>query len=150
MDKFEKNTYWKILQNKDSHELIFISPSATGASPLSRKDIQQYDEVGFLRDANDAASFLEFKEMDMRPDAIAFLKCEHDVNERLAGGASFDREILSKLIADMRKDTGRTCFGTCRSYEKEKACETCFLNKQQTWILCATAKCLHISSEKRL
>ena len=120
MDKFEKNTYWKILQNKDSHELIFISPSATGASPLSQKDSQQYDEVGFLRDANDAASFLEFKEMDMRPDGIAFLKCEHDVNERLAGGASFDREILSKLIADVRKDTGRTCFGTCRSYEKEK------------------------------
>lgn len=150
MDKFEKNAYWKILQNRDTNELIFIPPSTAGASRINQKDLQHYDEVGYLRDGDDAASFLEFKEMDLSPDAIEFLKCEHDVNERINSGITdYDRGELAKLVADVRRDTGRACFGTCRSFDKEKACETCYLHKHATWLICATAKCVDMYDAKR-
>lgn len=136
------SSYWKIYKDKITKELLFLSATSPESQKPDKEFTKRYEQVGAMRDREDVVSFLEYKGMDLPTDSIAFLKCEHDVKECLGNGANYNQELLGKLVDDIKESTGRVCFGSCRSYDREKACETCYFGKHHTWLLCATVKSL--------
>lgn len=131
----EITTKWHVVKDSESGELMLYSHTRFSSSPLPKG----FCEVAILRSEEDAKQFIEFKNMGLSADYIDFIQTEHNVK-----GRSIKRESLDGIannVDEIKKTTGRDCFGNCHSGEKPTAsCQICHSDLHDTWKLCALLK----------
>lgn len=132
---------WRIFRDKETGQIYCVEP--TKEPSYGRK--KKYELLGSLNEKKDAEQFCEYKKLGLSADAIAYLEMEHRLHDEFHGTENnIDAEQLYKMSEAVQEETGRPCFGKCRSMEHEaQACFLCYQNMQQTiWTQCATVKIL--------
>lgn len=133
---------WHIVIDKETNEIITYHPASQPELSKGKSNRRRYDEIGVMNRREDAEHFRQYKEMGIKPDAVAYLGFEHVITSAVENGTQVHYEKLMEMAASVRKETGRVCFGNCRSLECAPACATCFASLNQTWRLCACVRCL--------
>lgn len=129
---------WRIVRDKEDGRLLCIQPTAQPS--YSRKS--RYEVIGNLEAEEDAIQFLQYKELGLNCDAIAFLLIEHQLHKTGENQKDLDMEQVENMSQRVRRERGRECFGGCQSMERKGACAICYSDLRDTWKLCATIKIL--------
>lgn len=136
-------TKWHVIEDSKAGDLMLYSHSRFSSAPLPKG----FHEIANLKKKEDAEQFIEFKTMRLRADYIDFIQTEHNV-----GGHSIKRENLEKIsgnVDEIRKKTGRDCFGNCQSGEMSStSCQICHSDLPDTWKLCALLKIARTTSPR--
>lgn len=138
---------WHIIADKETKELIIFHPSAQPEYTTSEAK-KKYTHIGALTAKEDAEMLCQYKESGLKPDAIAFLQCEHTLRNTKVEEESKTADDIQTLVEAVRQGTGRLCFGKCKSMEESPACAECYRSLRHTWVLCASVKCLVGSNEE--
>lgn len=143
------STQCKILRDVKTGTLYVRDHDTVGDGRRLRSDVaavaSRYQDVGTMRQRADADFFVLTAELGLSPDAIAYLKQEHDLGDLTGGGSkiSVSEEELEKRCRAIREETGRTCFGRCDSLGSSQACALCYLAQRATWSICAQVSSLN-------
>lgn len=129
---------WCVVKDVESGQLLKVEPTSQPSYFASTK----YQLVGRFLDAADAEGFILFKQLDSPCDRLAYLEKEHSLREMTDACAQVDIEQLKEKSEALRVDTGRVCFGKCKSLTGHQACAICYSDLPKTWELCATTDIL--------
>lgn len=124
---------WHIVRDTETDGMICFHPSRQ----MSLAGNSRYVDVGRLTSEQDAELFIRCKALNLAPDAIEYLCCEHDISQTIDKTTDVNAEPLNEILTSIREESGRTCFGHCHSMEGCAACATCHKILYETWRLCA-------------
>ena len=94
---------WRIVRDKADGRLLCIQPTAQPS--YSRKS--RYEVIGNLEAEEDAIQFLQYKELSLNCDAIAFLLIEHQLHKTGDNQKDLDMEQVERMSQNPIKNWRR-------------------------------------------
>ena len=138
---------WRIVMEKRTGRVMTFNPAVNPEMTLASEK-KKYEELGKFNREKDAENFCQYRELGLLPDAVAYLSLERNIRHKIVCENQINQKELDALVNAVREESGRTCFGTCKSLDGAPACATCFTHLQKTWELCASIKCIDNISEE--
>lgn len=132
---------WILAQDTKTQNILSYQQTKRPDMSTTRAKAR-YKQIGTMKSEDDAELFIAFKEMGLSPDAVAYLNHEHVITTALEKGCCADLKQLKEMSARVKKETGRSCFGNCKSLDGDSSCSRCFSMLNPTWSLCASIKCI--------